>query len=103
MMWCKECGQAVEPVTRTEYDIPDANAGGYRAEHISVCPYCHKEVYQEPSCCVMCDCVTAPSENLCDCCLEDIQAYVTLLAEYRNIEEEAVKNGLTEYLNMEDE
>lgn len=102
MMWCEHCGNAVEPHERNIYDIPDVNVAGYETTTIYYCPDCNHEVYQEPERCVMCGELVEPGEALCAACSEDIGAMVLLLAEYRKIEPEAIKDGLAEYLNREE-
>jgi hypothetical protein len=102
MMWCKYCKQAVSPYEKKTYEIPDADVGGHETIVTYHCPDCNHEVYQEPGECVMCGEPVAPDKALCEACIEDIGAMITLLAEYRKIEIEAVKDGLTEYLNMEE-
>lgn len=103
MMWCPTCRQIVtDPEEHFEYDIPDAEAGGYEKIQILTCPTCGREVYQEPGQCVMCGEHIEPGKSLCEYCSEDITAMVDLLAEQKNLDGSAVKDGLAEYLNMED-
>lgn len=102
MMWCNTCKKPVEPSSHNEYEIPNIDLGGYERVQVLTCPDCGQEVYQEPELCVMCKEFIAPGKALCDLCNEDISASVDLLAEYKKVDRNAVKDGLAEYLNMED-
>lgn len=102
MMWCDNCKKAVEPSSHNEYEIPDANVGGYETIQVLTCPVCGQEVYQEAEECVMCGELIAPGEALCGLCAEEIGAMVTTLAEGLKIDRADALNGITEYLNMED-
>lgn len=102
MMWCNSCKKPIEPSWHNEYEIPNIDVGGYEAIQVLTCPDCGQEVYQDAGQCVMCCEFIAPDKALCDCCAEEIGAMVTTLADGLKIDTADVKNGLTEYLNMED-
>lgn len=99
MLWCDICKEAVEPVEHYEYDIPDANVGGYEKWQVLTCPCCHNEVYQDPGACVMCGELIAPGETLCGLCSDEIVSAVNFIAEYKNIDARAVWRGITEYMD----
>lgn len=98
MLWCDNCKAPVEPESHYEYEIPDPQVQGYERVQILTCPCCRQEVYQDPGTCVMCGESIAPDETLCDLCSDDILSAIGLLAENRKLDTEAVKNGITEYL-----
>ena len=102
MMWCNNCKKPVEPSSHNEYEIPNIDVGGYETIQVLTCPDCRHEVYQEPGECVMCGELIAPGETLCALCSDDIESSIDLLTEYRKLDTKAVKDGLAEYLNMED-
>jgi len=101
-MWCNNCKKPVEPSSHNEYEIPNIDVGGYERVQVLTCPDCGHEVYQEPGECVMCGELIAPGETLCALCGDDIESSIDLLTEYRKLDTKAVKDGLAEYLNMED-
>ena len=102
MMWCNTCKKPVEPSSHNEHEIPDANVGGYETIQVLTCPDCGQEVYQDAGECVMCGEFIAPGKALCDLCVEDVSAVVDLLAEYKEVDRNAAKDGMAEYLNMEE-
>lgn len=102
MMWCDNCKKAVEPSSHNEYEIPNVDVGGYETIQVLTCPDCGQEVYREADECAMCGELIAPGETLCGLCSDDIESCIDLLAEYRKLDSKAVKDGLAEYLNMED-
>lgn len=94
-MWCDSCGQAAEGIT-----VHIQDELGYMYE-ILECPICGKEVYKYAGECVMCGEEIGPEHDLCELCKEAIEASILMMAEYRNVSDDNVKDGLSEYLNME--
>ncbi len=103
MMWCKRCKKAVpEPEERHEYDIPDANVGGYEKITTYHCPDCGNEVYLEAEKCVMCGEYKAPGNKLCIGCHLEILDNFNNFALRLDLPLENVLDGVAEYLNMEE-
>lgn len=98
-LWCDRCHEAVEPEVHREYEIPDANVGGYEVEEIYTCPICGSEVYQDPGECVICGENIKPDESLCDSCREEIDAFVELMASAKGVGKDKVLDGFAEYLD----
>jgi hypothetical protein len=66
-LWCDRCHEAVEPEAHREYDIPNANVGGYEVEELYICPICGSEVYQDPGVCTICGDFDHDRELCSDC------------------------------------
>lgn len=97
-LWCDRCHEAVEPEVHREYDIPNANVGGYEVEELYICPICGSEVYQDPGTCVICGEPIDPDSELCDNCREKIAYMIDdTFGEY---DRQNVLDGLTIYADQ---
>lgn len=99
-MWCNHCGKVVEADFYTDYDIPDANVGGYEKHEVAICPICHHRLNDYADSCAVCSEPIAQGKGLCDCCKDEFDNIATEMAKRKNVLVEAVLDGMAEYLNM---
>lgn len=100
-LWCCECQEAVEPIEQTEYDIPNAEVGGYEKINLYYCPNCMNEVYHDPVTCSICGELTHYEREICFNCTDIIRENIAEMARTLDITPDNMRHGVEAYINME--
>lgn len=101
-LWCEHCLEAVDADEEIVRETMDRDVPNSIWEYtIYTCPFCGKEISDEPSRCIRCDMEIPPDDDMCDCCHDDMYGVITTLQDNGKYTKSEVFEQLDRFLERE--
>lgn len=100
-LWCYHCDEAVDAEEETVRELMDRDVPNSVWQHsIYKCPYCGRELTDEPNECIRCGVETPPDERMCDCCHGEMFGIITTLQDNGKYTKSQVYEQLDTFLEI---